>query len=79
MWRHRQQRSLIGVRYGTSEDGGGLGELVADDMGVHAQRDRGARVAEPGGDDMDRDASPAGAWRGRLRSCSRARGSGSPC
>jgi hypothetical protein len=40
------------------DDGVGLagishsfGELVADDVGVHAQGDRGVSVAEPGGSD----------------------------
>ena len=32
-------------------------ELVADDVGIYAQGDRGVRMAEPGGDDMHRDAS----------------------
>ena len=36
----------------TAQHGTPLGELVADDVGVHAQGDRGAAVAEPGGDDM---------------------------
>src|SRR5579859_44594 len=43
-------RPLAGSRYCAGEDVGGLGELVADDVGVHAQRDRGVRVAEPGRD-----------------------------
>jgi hypothetical protein len=46
-----------GGRYGAGEDVGGLGELVADDVGVHAQRDRGVRVAEPGRDHAHGDAS----------------------
>jgi hypothetical protein len=50
-------RILDSGRYGAGEDVGGLGELVADDMGVHAQRDRRVRVAEPGGDHMHRDTS----------------------
>src|SRR5262249_38690645 len=49
--------TLAGGRYGAGEDVGGLGELVADDVGVHAQRDRGIGVAEPGGDHVDGDAS----------------------
>ena len=46
-----------GRRYRASEDVGGLGELIADDEGVYTQRDRGVRMAEPRGDDMDGDAS----------------------
>jgi len=34
----------------------GFGELVADHVYVHAQRDGGVGVSEPGGDDVDRDA-----------------------
>jgi hypothetical protein len=49
--------TLGGGRYGAGEDVGGLGELVADDMGVHAQRDRGVRMAERGGDHVHGDAS----------------------
>jgi hypothetical protein len=49
--------TLAGGRDGAGEDVGCLGELVADDVGVYAQRDRGVRVAEPGGDHMDGDAS----------------------
>jgi hypothetical protein len=47
----------VGGRYRAGEDVGGLSELVADDVGVHAQRDRGVGVAEPGGDHMHGDAS----------------------
>ena len=49
--------TLGGGRYCTGEDVGGLGELIAEDVSVHAQRDRGVRMAEPGGDHMHRDAS----------------------
>jgi hypothetical protein len=48
---------LGGGRYGAGEDVGGLGELVADGVGVHAQRDRGVRVAEPGRDRVHGGAS----------------------
>ncbi len=48
---------LAGGRYGSGEDVGGLGELVADDVGVYAQRDRGVGMAEPGGDHVHGDAS----------------------
>jgi hypothetical protein len=47
---------LSSVGYRSGEDVGSLGELVVDDVGVHAQRDGGVGMAEPGGDDMDRDA-----------------------
>jgi hypothetical protein len=43
--------------YGAGEDVGSLGELVADDVRVHPQGDRGIGMAEPGGDHMHRDAS----------------------
>ncbi len=49
--------ALAGGRYRAGEDVGGLCELVADDVGVHAQRDRGVRMAEPGGDHVHGDAS----------------------
>jgi hypothetical protein len=42
--------TLGGGRYGAGEDVGSLGELVADDVRVHPQRDRGIGMAEPGGD-----------------------------
>ena len=49
------------------EDVGGLGELVADDVGVHAQRDRRVSVAEPGGDfvhgNPSQQTGEAQAWR----------------
>ena len=48
---------LAGGRYGAGEDVGGLGELVADDVRVHPQRDRGVGMAEPGGDHMHPHAS----------------------
>ncbi len=38
-------------RYCAGEDVRRLGELVADDVGVHAQRDRGIGMSEPGGGD----------------------------
>ena len=47
----------VGGGYRAGEDVGGLAELVADDVGVHAQRDRGVCVAEPGGNYMHGDAS----------------------
>jgi hypothetical protein len=47
---------LPGGRYRPGEDAGRLGELVADDVSVHAQRDRGVGMPEPGGDNMHRDA-----------------------
>jgi hypothetical protein len=40
----------VGHRYGAGEDVGGLSELVADDVGIHAQGDRGVGVAETSGD-----------------------------
>ncbi len=43
---------LPGGLHGAGEDVGGLGELVADHMGVYPQGDRWVGVAEPGGDDM---------------------------
>jgi hypothetical protein len=46
---------LAGVRDRAGEDVGGLGELVADHVGVYAQGDGWVGMAEPGGDDMDRD------------------------
>ena len=49
--------ALPGGRYRAGEDVCGFGELVADDVGVHAQCDRGVGVAEPGGDHMHGDAS----------------------
>jgi hypothetical protein len=48
--------ALAGGRYRAGEDVGSLGELIADDVGVHPQRDRGVGVAEPGGGDVDRHA-----------------------
>jgi hypothetical protein len=47
---------LSSVGYRSGEDVGSLGELVVDDVGVYAQRDGGVGMAEPDGDDMDRDA-----------------------
>ncbi len=52
--------ALASVRYHAGEDVCGLGELVADHVRVHAQRDGRVGVAEPGGDDMDRDACEQG-------------------
>jgi len=49
--------TLVDGRSSAGEDVGGLGELVADDVGVDAQRDRRVGVAEPGGNHMHRDAS----------------------
>ena len=49
--------ALAGGRDGAGEDVGGLGELIADDVGVNAQCDRGVRMAEPGGDHVHGDAS----------------------
>jgi hypothetical protein len=49
--------TLAGGRHGAGEDVGGLGELIADDVRVHAQRNRGVRMAEPDGDHVHRDAS----------------------
>ena len=49
--------TLGGGRHGAGEDVGGLGELVADDVGVHAQRDRGVRMGEPGRDHVYGDTS----------------------
>jgi hypothetical protein len=48
--------ALSGVRYRAGEDVCGLGELIADHVGVDAQGDGRVGVPEPGGDDVDRDA-----------------------
>ena len=49
--------AVLGGRYGAGEDVGSLDELVADDVRVHPQRDRGIGMAEPGGDHMHRHGS----------------------
>jgi hypothetical protein len=51
---------------------GGLGELVADDVRVHAQCDRGVRVAESGGDHVHRPSAlsrAGGGPRAGRRTC----------
>ncbi len=48
---------LAGAHYGTGEDVGGFGELIADDVRVHARCDRRVGVTEPGGDHVHGDAS----------------------
>jgi hypothetical protein len=44
--------TLDGGRDSAGEDVGGLGELIADDVHVHPQRDRGIGMTEPDGDHM---------------------------
>src|SRR5262249_30187345 len=51
---------LSGVRYRAGEDVCGLGELIADHVGVHAQGDGRVGVPEPCGDDMNRYARQQG-------------------
>ena len=60
---HLLTRALPRVRYGAGEHVRGLGELIADHVGVHAQGDRRVRVTEPGGDDM-KPGRPRAAGRG---------------
>ena len=63
--------TLPSGRYRAGEDVCGFGELVADDVGVHAQCDRGVRVAEPGGRDMYGDACGMGGLSGGYQRRSR--------
>jgi hypothetical protein len=53
---HLLTAGLTGVGDRAGDDVCGLGELVADHVGVHAQSDRRVRVPELGSDNMDRDA-----------------------
>jgi hypothetical protein len=46
----------------TGEDGCGLGELLADHMGIDPERDRRIGVSQPGRHHMDRHASPQERW-----------------